>query len=384
MSVRKREWTTRKGEQKEAWIAAFTDNAGKRHIRTFAQKKAADAYEARVRVDIQAGTHVALDNDLTIAGVAEKWIKTVEVEGKERTTVRQYRQHVEHHIKPRIGAAKLAKLTREHVAHFRDGLLSGVGDQHKALSRQMARKVFVSFKSMLKTVQCSHLADNITVKACRGLPLAHVPRVRSIPTPVEVKRLIEAAADNLKMYTFLKVAALTGLRSSELLGLRWSDVEPFGAAELRVRQRADRYSNIGALKSKKSRRSIPHGPDLVLALKEWKLACPKGDAGLVFPTSKGSVENYNNVLRALEPIMKAAGVVNKKGEPKYALHAFRHFFASWCINPKDRGGRELSPKVVQTLLGHSSIQMTMDVYGTLFPSGNDRSELAASEKALLG
>jgi hypothetical protein len=46
-----------------------------------------------------------------------------------------------------------------------------------------------------------------------------------------------------------------------------------------------------------------------------------------------------------------------------------------CINPKERGGRELPPKVVQHLLGHSSIIMTLDVYGHLFRDGGDRAEL---------
>ena len=65
MSVRKRTWTTRKGETKEAWIADFTDGTGKRHIRTFQQKKKADAYEASVTVAVNAGTHVSLDGNLT-------------------------------------------------------------------------------------------------------------------------------------------------------------------------------------------------------------------------------------------------------------------------------------------------------------------------------
>ena len=104
----------------------------------------------------------------------------------------------------------------------------------------------------------------------------------------------------------------------------------------------------------------------------------------MFPTKAGAVQHHQNMLQILEPVMKAAGVVTKDGRPKYALHAFRHFFASWCINPKDRGGRELPVKVVQTLLGHSSIQMTLDIYGHLFPQGSDRAELDASEKALFG
>ena len=79
--------------------------------------------------------------------------------------------------------------------------------------------------------------------------------------------------------------------------------------------------------------------------------------------------------------MVAAGVVDKKGGPKYSLHAFRHFFASWCLNRRPEG-RELPAIEVQRQLGHSSIVMTMDVYGHLFPQGSDRTELAAASRAL--
>ena len=164
------------------------------------------------------------------------------------------------------------------------------------------------------------------------------------------------------MRALLLTAALTGLRASELRGLRWTDVD-LKAGEIHVRQRADRYCVIGAPKSASSRRAIPLAPELLTALKTWKLACPIGEVGLVFPTAKGRVEHHVNMLRSLAPAMVAAGVVDKHGKPKYALHAFRHFFASWCIDPKERGGRELPAKVVQQLLGHSSVVMTLDRYG---------------------
>ena len=81
----------------------------------------------------------------------------------------------------------------------------------------------------------------------------------------------------------------------------------------------------------------------------------------------------------------AAGVVTKNGKPKYSgLHALRHFYASWCINRRVDGGLELPLKVVQHRLGHSSIQMTSDRYGHLFPSGNTNAEMAAAEKSLIG
>ena len=82
--------------------------------------------------------------------------------------------------------------------------------------------------------------------------------------------------------------------------------------------------------------------------------------------------------------MQVAAGVTKDGEAKYTgLHALRHFYASWCINRRSDGGLELPPKVVQERLGHSSIVMRMDVYGHLFPRGDDGAELAAAEMALL-
>ena len=72
------------------------------------------------------------------------------------------------------------------------------------------------------------------------------------------------------------------------------------------------------------------------------------------------------------------GRVNARGRAKYG-----DFYASWCINRKVDGGLELPLKVVQTRLGHASIQMTADRYGHLFPSTDDGAELAAAEKTLM-
>jgi integrase len=374
MAVRKRQWITRKGEQKEAWIVDFTDGTGKRHIQTFAQKKKADAYAAKTRVDINAGTYVSLDNNITMADVAEKWIKRGAADGLERTTLRQYQQHVTYHIVPRIGGVRLKSFTRAHVERFRDDLLSG-------LSPAMARKVWVSFKSILKNEHCSHLADNVKIGGGKRNK-TKLEVGRDIPTTDEVRRLIEAAADRPNLCTLLKVAALTGLRASELRGLRWSDVD-LKASELHVRQRADRWNNIGPPKTDSGTRTIPFGADLSLALKQWKLACPKGELDLVFPSRVGTVLGDRDFTLRLEPIFKAH-LLDKQGRPKYAPHALRHFFASWCINPKDRGGRELPAKVVQEWLGHSSITITLDIYGHLFPSGTNRAEITTAERALLG
>jgi integrase len=60
------------------------------------------------------------------------------------------------------------------------------------------------------------------------------------------------------------------------------------------------------------------------------------------------------------------------------------FFASWCINRKVDGGLELPVKMVQERLRHSTVAMTLDIYGHLFPPHDDSEELAAAERALVG
>ena len=378
MSVRRREWKTRTGEIKQAWIVDYTDQHGKRHIETFQRKKDAGAHEAKVRIEVGKGVHVAPSESITVAEAAEQWIKRVEANGRERATVKGYQEHVDLHIVPRIGRVKLAKLSALSVESFRDQLLADV--EEGTLSRHTARAVLRSFKMALKAAKHAHIAADVGIA-----PTKRERRLepgRDFPETGEIKRLL-AAATTERQRALLLTAALTGLRASELRGLRWSDVD-LKVAELHVRQRADRYNVIGAPKSKAGARTIPLAPELVSALKTWKLACPISDADLVFPTNAGQITHHANMLRELQALQRAGGVLEREtGEPKYALHAFRHFFASWCINPKERGGRELAPKVVQHLLGHSSIVMTLDVYGHLFKDGGDRAELAAASSALL-
>ena len=76
MSIRKRQWTTRLGEEKEAWIVDYTDQEGKRHIKTFQRKKEADDYRATVHVDIRRGVHTSTKD--TVADAGKKWLADAE------------------------------------------------------------------------------------------------------------------------------------------------------------------------------------------------------------------------------------------------------------------------------------------------------------------
>ena len=201
-----------------------------------------------------------------------------------------------------------------------------------------------------------------------------------IPSPGEIRQIIA----NLKgrWRPLLITATFTGLRASELRGLRWSDVD-LKANEVHVRQRADRYKKIGKPKSAAGERVVPFGKFVANTLRDWKPACPRGD--LVFPNASGGIEAHSVIVaHGLIPAQLAAGIT-VNGKAKYTgLHALRHFYASWCINRPALGGLGLDPKAVQERLGHSSITMTMDVYGHLFPRGDDAEELDAAELSLVG
>src|SRR5580693_679186 len=400
MSVRKRAWTTSKGEKKEAWVVDYVDQTSKRRMKTFARKKAADNFAATANVEIRAGVHTADSASVTIAEAGRLWLETGDKAGLERSTLAAYRQHLKLHIEPYLGNVKLSQLSAPMVREFEDKL--GRGDMPEGAPRQprtrtMVRKVRVSLSSLLSDAQERGLVSRNVVRDLRRTRARGVERKAErrqkgklkigvdIPTREEIKAIVEAAKGRWR--PVLLTAIFTGLRASELRGLRWTDVD-LDKRELHVRQRADRYSAIGKPKSESGERTAPLTSIVVNTLREWKLACPKSEAGLVFPSSGGLVEHHKNIVeRGLVPTLIAGGVTVEEGGVKRAkytgLHALRHFYASWCINRRVDGGLELPAKVVQERLGHSSIMMTMDVYGHLFPRGDDSAELEAAERSLL-
>jgi integrase len=384
MSVRKRAWTTRKGEQREAWIVDYADQLGERHIETFDRKKDADARHAEVKVDVKTGTHVAPSKSITLKEAGESWIEAASHE-LERATVDQYRQHLKLHLIPFIGARKLTEITTDVVLDLEARL------RKEGRSKVMVRKVLVSLGSILSEARLRKLVGHNAVRdlgrerrrgrdKAKKREKAKLEVGKHIPTPTEVAAILAHAKS--KWRPLLVTAAFTGLRASELRGLRWGDVD-LKANEIHVRQRADRYNVIGNPKTAASARVVPFGKVVSNTLKEWKLKCPKGE--LVFPNGEGKVEYHTHIVnRGFMPAQVAAGVVTKDGKAKYTgLHSLRHFYASLCINPREVGGLGLLPKAVQERLGHSSITMTYDRYGHLFPRGDDSKLLDAVEQALL-
>jgi integrase len=293
MSVRKRIWKTRKGELRETWIVDYSVN-GSRHIETLKRKKDADAREAEVAVNIGRGVHTVQSKSITVAQAADAWISYIQGEGRERSTVDQYRQHVRHHIVPRLGSEKLARLTAPRINFFRDELI-------ESMSRAMAKKVLGSLKAILKDAKRrGNVAQNVAADVSITTHGRTKPKLevgRDIPTRAEIQRIIDVAGKG-RGRALLMTAALTGMRASELRGLRWSDVD-LTKRQIHIRQRADRYRKIGHPKSAAGTRDIPIGDMVVNTLREWKLHCPKGAENLVFPTGAGTIENHANIVNRI-------------------------------------------------------------------------------------
>jgi integrase len=396
MSVRKREWVNAKGEKKTAWQVDYVDGIGVRRVKQFRLKKQADAFAATAAVEVREGVHVADSASVTVEKAAALWIASGENAGLERSTVKQRKSHLQHHIVPLIGQTLLSKLTVPAVRDFEDRMRT------EGRSPAMVKKVLTSLGSILSDASERGLAmrnpvrDMRTSRKGRDRRLERRQKGRievgvDIPTREEVKALVEALTDNWR--PLLITAIFTGMRSSELRGLRWQDAD-FKRHEIRVNQRADQFGEIGRPKSEAGLRTIPVPPVVINALKAHKLSQGIGSE-LVFANPDGEPRSHANIVqKGLVPAMIRAGVTSssekdEEGRPilkaKYSgMHALRHFYASWLINRKEDGGLGLPVKMVQERLGHASIVMTMDVYGHLFPRSDDGTELAQAANILLG
>lgn len=391
MSVRKRILVS--GEIR--WLVDYADQSGRRRAKQFRRKKDADAFEVKARGEVAVGTHVADSASVTVATAADIWIAAGQLDGLQATTIRQRDQHVRLHIVPRIGAVKLSQLTAPRVEEFKDELL-------RDLSRPMARAVLTSLKGMLRVARVKGLigtnpaeavklanrrteddaedgngavrfiAKNdlraMLVKASEIWPLSRVVQGRHIRGQGRPIRQIAVPWRPLFI-----TALFTGMRASELRGLIWGRVD-LNAKLIRVRQRADRFGTLGPTKSATSKRDIPLAPMVVNALKEWRLVCPFSELDLVFPSEAGRVILHTNLLaQGFRPLLKACDLESAG----YTFHALRHTAASLFIE------QGWSPKKIQTVMGHSSITVTYDIYGHLFPSPEDDAEAMAQVQARL-
>jgi len=346
------------------WQASYVDGAGKRRAKLFDRKSDGEAWLVETSHDLKRGLHTPSGASPTVKEAGALWIRRCNEKRLELSTIRSYEEHANLHIYPFIGIKKLSELTAPSVNAFADRL------REEGRSSEMVRRVVRSLGAIFREARRRGLSS---VDPTAGIEL-HLPGREDprpvVPTKGELQAVIAGATGRWR--PLLLVAIFCGLRASELRGLRWTDID-FDGRQINVAQRADVFHKIGRLKSKSAYRSIPLSAMVLNALREWKLLCPKGDLGLVFPNGSGKIEALSNLVqRGFAPIQVAAGVVDANGEANYGMHALRHACASlWIENG-------MNPKRIQKLMGHSTIQMTFDTYGHLFTDA-EGDQLAAED-----
>ena len=303
MSVRKRKWITRSGEAKEAWIVDYVDQQGGRHIETFDRKKDADEYHAKVKVDVRTGTHTPVSKSITVAQAAEDWITSIKLEGREASTLAQYRQHA-HHIGERIGNLKLASLTTPLINSFRDDLLA-------TMSRPMARKVLSSLKSLLRDAQRrGNVAQNVALgvksidadKRDEGKLKVGV----DIPTADEIKASSRAG----RWRPFLITAIFTGLRAIRLRGLRWDDVDLKSASCTCASAQTATTSWRAEVEGRRPHRAT--GADRAQRAARMEACLPEGRAPPRVPDRQRAHRQPQQHRRALKAAVRAAGLMKRR------------------------------------------------------------------------
>jgi integrase len=381
-SIRKRTWESG-GETQSGWVVDYTDQAGRRRLKSFKRKKDAESWWTGAGYDVAKGTHTPDSTSETVADAAAAWLArcregTADEEPLERSTVREYANHCRMYINdPVIGVSsiKLSQLTMATVRDFEARL----AEQGK--SKALVRKVRSSLSALLSHAVDQGMVNRHVIRdAARHGRRRRKGRERkeiSIPSKDEMRSMLAEVGDPFR--PMLITAMFTGMRASELRGLIWTDVD-LDAGLIRVRRRADRWNDIGPPKTSAGNRDIPLAPLVVNTLREWKVACPNSELGLVFPNSRGNVQPLGNLWkRDLAPLQVACGIVDDNDKIKYGFHALRHAAASLFIE------QGFTPKKIQAILGHSSMQMTYDTYGHLFPSpDDDQAAMAQVEARLLG
>ena len=159
--------------------------------------------------------------------------------------------------------------------------------------------------------------------------------------------------------TLTLLAAGTGLRISECLGLQWHDVD-FAGQRIHIR-RTWVHGHVGNPKTKASKAPVPLHPLLAEAMRKWQRESPYSQPiDWVFPSPrlKGKKPRCANMLVEdyLRPAAVKAGVLAKDDSHRFGFHNLRHSLASFLVRTKT------DPKTVQTLLRHSNVKTTLQLY----------------------
>jgi integrase len=325
------------------------------------------------------GGLVIVSSNITVGEYLDRWledcVKPLVPQGKlEHSTYTLYSGIIRNHIKPHLGHSKLQSLNRMDVRRL-------YNEKGKELAPRSVDYIHVTLqKALLQAVRDDLIPRNVASgeRACGRRSRSEEAKALS---PTQVHSLLEAA-QGMRNEALYVAAVHTGLRQGELLGLKWVDVD-FEGRRLSVRRAlkvTDHGLDFGPPKNQASRRSVPLSKTAVSALRthrtrqneeRLRLGDLWQDRDLVFPNRLGNPLDHGNLYyRDYKPLLRSAGL----GDKGFTFHSLRHTFATELFNQRKR------PKIIQSLLGHSSITQTMDTYSHLLDDV-DEDEVGGLDKA---
>ena len=324
------------------WRARYRDLAGKEHARHFGRKVDAQLWLDTVTTAVHTGSYVDPTRmRLTLGEWSGQWLAT-KVDLKP-TTRRGYEWALRVHILPTWGPVRLGDITHQGIAAWVAGLTeSGLG----ASSVRQAHRVLSLVLAL--GVRDGRLARNPAV----GVPLPRALRGEQVfLTHEQVDQLAEASGRNRLAILFL---AYTGVRYGEMAALRVRQPRPDAApcADRRGRRRRQRARGVGHAEDPPAAARCPSRAFSPTSSLCTSRARHRDD--FVFAAEKGGVLHLRNFRRtSFDPAVRAVGLDG------LTPHALRHTAASLAI------ASGANVKVVQTMLGHKSATMTLDLYGHL-------------------
>lgn len=348
---------TRNGKEYTYWEARVTTGrdpgTGKQIQRSFTgktQKEVREKMQAAA-VAVNEGTYTAPQR-LTVGQWADIWMRDYTGSLKPSTTA-IYRNNLNNHIKPALGAVRLTDLHPHTVQGFINGL-TGLS----------AASIRLAYKNLHAVLQKAVELDYIPRNPADRCVLPKVEREEIHPLDDQQVATLLAAAKDTPLEQLVTVALFTGLRISELLGLTWDAVDfprgSFTVDKQLVRHQDSEKSSFRSPKNGKPRTITP-APAVMAALKRQRAkqsemqlkAGPLWDNphGLVFTGEAGGPLPHSSMGKHFKALCAAAGLEGVR------FHDLRHTYAVNAI----RAGDDV--KTVQSNMGHATAAFTLDKYG---------------------
>lgn len=336
---------------------------GRKRVTVYGRTKQEVANKlAQIRQDNQGGLPADAPK-ITMREFLELWLEGAAKSAVRPVTLVSYRRTLEAHAYPAIGAVKLGSLVPMHLQTLYDERIAA-GKSRRTVQYLHA----ILHRALRHAVKTQILPRNPADQVDAPRP---VRRETKPATTEQVLGILQAFAGHA-LEPLVNLAVYTGCRRGELLALRWSDVD-LECGAVTINRTLEEISatevKFSEPKTQKSRRQVPIHPDAVAALRRHKsrqaaerIAMNADerasfvDQDLVFCKRTGGPLQPQNVTWSFKYVLDKYGIMG------FRLHDLRHAHATLML----QDGRHI--KVVSERLGHSTIQITGDIYSHVLPT----------------